>query len=93
MAALDCFMAGDDVDKKKPDPTIYRVASQRLGVPPERCLVVEDSLIGLQAAVGANMRCIITYTSSTQSQAFSGASAVYPDLKNVSLQDLIPLVS
>jgi beta-phosphoglucomutase-like phosphatase (HAD superfamily) len=38
----------------------------RLGVAPERCLVVEDSLIGLQAAVGADMPCIITYTPSTK---------------------------
>ena len=41
-------MAGDDVDKKKPDPSIYRIAAQRLGVNPAQCLVVEDSAIGLQ---------------------------------------------
>lgn len=40
--------AGDDVDKKKPDPTIYKKASEMLGVAPENCLVVEDSIIGLK---------------------------------------------
>lgn len=59
---------GDDVDKKKPDPTIYKVAATRLGVSPAECVVVEDSTIGLQAALGAGMRCIITYTPSTKSQ-------------------------
>jgi beta-phosphoglucomutase-like phosphatase (HAD superfamily) len=60
--------AGDDVDKKKPDPTIYNVAAQRLGVDPADCVVVEDSIIGLKAALGAGMRCIITYTPSTKQQ-------------------------
>lgn len=36
------------MDKKKPDPTIYRVAAERLGVKPSECVVVEDSTIGLQ---------------------------------------------
>lgn len=38
---------------------------QRLGVPPERCLVVEDSLVGLRAAAAAGMECIITPTQSS----------------------------
>lgn len=46
--SLDVFMAGDDVEKKKPDPSIYRIAAQRLGVDPSNCLVVEDSTIGLK---------------------------------------------
>jgi HAD superfamily hydrolase (TIGR01509 family) len=62
---------GDDVDKKKPDPTIYRVAAQKLGVAPGECVVVEDSMIGLQAARDAGMRCIITYTPSTRNQVRS----------------------
>ncbi len=41
-------MAGDDVDKKKPDPTIYRIAAERLKVDPKECLVVEDSMVGLK---------------------------------------------
>ena len=46
--ALDVFLAGDDVPKKKPDPTIYRIAAERLGVSPEQCIVIEDSVIGAQ---------------------------------------------
>lgn len=59
---------GDDVDKKKPNPLIYQVAAQKLGVSPSDCVVVEDSTIGLEAALGAGMRCIITYTPSTKQQ-------------------------
>uniref|UniRef100_A0A804M8C9 Haloacid dehalogenase-like hydrolase domain-containing protein n=1 Tax=Zea mays TaxID=4577 RepID=A0A804M8C9_MAIZE len=82
---LDCFLAGDDVKLKKPDPTIYITASEKLGVESKNCLVVEDSVIGLQAAKGAGMSCIITYTPSTASQ---DAIATYPDLNNVRLEDL-----
>eukprot|EP00897_Mesotaenium_endlicherianum_P000567 jgi/Mesen1/10510/ME000083S10017 len=91
--SLDCFLAGDDVEKKKPDPSIYKLAAQKLGVDPQQCLVVEDSAIGLKAALGADMRCIITYTSSTKSQAFEGASAVVEDLSSTSIDDLVSLVS
>ena len=80
---LDLFMAGDDVKAKKPDPLIYNEAAKRLGKDPSACLVIEDSLIGLQAALGAGMQCIITYTGSTKEQEFPGSSAVFKDMNNV----------
>ncbi|XP_061949666.1 haloacid dehalogenase-like hydrolase domain-containing protein At4g39970 isoform X1 [Populus nigra] len=83
---LDCFLAGDDVKEKKPDPSIYVTASERLGVSERDCLVVEDSVIGLQAATTAGMSCVITYTPSTADQDFKDAIAIYPDLSNVSIQ-------
>ncbi|BBN12753.1 hypothetical protein MPTK1_5g22600 [Marchantia polymorpha subsp. ruderalis] len=89
---LDCFLAGDDVKNKKPDPSIYKVAAEKLGANPGRCLVVEDSVIGLQAALGAGMTCVISYTSSTSKQDFAGASASYPNLGGVSLTELIKVV-
>lgn len=48
LQAMDIFIAGDDVPMKKPDPVIYKIAAERLGVQPEQCLVIEDSTIGLQ---------------------------------------------
>ncbi|CAL0325119.1 unnamed protein product [Lupinus luteus] len=86
--SLDCFLAGDDVKEKKPDPSIYVTASEKLGVSEKDCLVVEDSVIGLQAATKAGMSCVVTYTSSTAEQDFKDAIAIYPDLSNVRLEDL-----
>ncbi|KDO38686.1 hypothetical protein CISIN_1g048682mg, partial [Citrus sinensis] len=60
----------------------------RLGISEKDCLVVEDSVIGLQAATRAGMACVITYTSSTAEQDFKDAIAIYPDLSNVRLKDL-----
>ncbi|PIA52091.1 hypothetical protein AQUCO_01000164v1 [Aquilegia coerulea] len=89
---LDCFLAGDDVKEKKPDPSIYITAAKKLGVLEKNCMVVEDSIIGLQAATSAGMSCVITYTTSTASQDFKEASAIYPDLSNVRLADLESLL-
>ena len=82
---FDVVMAGDDVPRKKPDPIIYQMASDRVQVPPERCVVIEDSLVGLRAAKGAGMKCIITYTESTKDEDFygEGADAVVADLSKV----------
>lgn len=43
-------------------------------------MVIEDSLIGLQAALGAQMPCVITHTASTKAQDFSQARAVFSEL-------------
>jgi len=89
---LDVCILGDDVSTKKPDPLIYDTAARRLNVPADRCVVIEDSLIGLRAAVAAGMKCIITYTGSTSSVDFygHGAKAKIPDLAsaNVTLEDI-----
>ncbi|KAK4485931.1 hypothetical protein RD792_008582 [Penstemon davidsonii] len=83
---------GDDVKEKKPDPSIYLTAAERLGVSEKDCMVVEDSVIGLQAATGAGMSCVISYTSSTANQDFKEAAAIYPNLSNVRLTDLEALL-
>ena len=79
---LDVCILGDDVSKLKPDPLIYKTAAERLSIDASKCVVVEDSLVGLRAAKGAGMRCLITYTSSTESEDFygEGADAKVPEL-------------
>lgn len=62
---LDVLMAGDDVTKKKPDPLIYNLAREKVDLPAEMCVVIEDSIVGLRAAEGAGMPCIITPCGST----------------------------
>lgn len=47
----------------KPDPEIYLLASQRLGVPPAECIVFEDAIAGIQAGNGAGMRVVAITTS------------------------------
>ena len=90
LARFDLVLAGDDVTRKKPDPLIYNLASERLGVEPANCVVIEDSIVGLRAAVSAKMNCIITCTPSTADQDFlgQGASAVLPVLNKPGMYEV-----
>jgi HAD superfamily hydrolase (TIGR01509 family) len=56
----------DDVEQPKPDPEIYLLVARELGVPPQDCLVIEDSPSGIKAALAANMACIAVTTDLTQ---------------------------
>lgn len=90
LAKLDCVIAGDDVSKKKPDPMIYNVAKDRLKLNPDNVVVIEDSLVGLKAAKGANMKCLITYTEGTKEADFygNGADAAVPSLEGITYADI-----
>ncbi|WP_298547732.1 beta-phosphoglucomutase [uncultured Aquimarina sp.] len=46
---------GTDVSKAKPDPEVFLIGAQKLGVAPKDCVVFEDSVAGIQAANIANM--------------------------------------
>jgi len=89
---LNVCILGDDVSRLKPDPMIYNTAAERLGMAKDKCVVVEDSMVGLRAAKGAGMKCVITYTSSTAQEDFygEGADAKVPDLasRQVTLESI-----
>jgi HAD superfamily hydrolase (TIGR01509 family) len=46
----------------KPDPLVFLESASRLGMPPERCIVVEDAIPGVEAAKRAGMKCIAVTT-------------------------------
>jgi HAD superfamily hydrolase (TIGR01509 family) len=79
-AAHFSVLAGDAVPAKKPDPGIYRLALERTGADPNETIVVEDSRNGLRAAVGADLRCVITVSSYTGDEDFSEAVLVVTSL-------------
>ncbi len=49
----------DDVIKGKPDPEIFLLAAKRLDIPPKKCLVLEDSFLGIEAAYRAGMSSVL----------------------------------
>ena len=55
---LDEVLTREDVQRPKPDPEIYLLAADRLGVQPQDCLVVEDSASGVRAGVAAGMNVV-----------------------------------
>ncbi len=79
-ARFDVFLAGDCVEKKKPAPDIYLLALEKLGVPSEECLVVEDSRNGILAAVGAGLRTLMTVNGYTEEEDNTEAILVVTSL-------------
>jgi HAD superfamily hydrolase (TIGR01509 family) len=74
------IFAGDMVSKKKPAPDVYLMAVREMGLDKARCVIVEDSGIGLKAAISAGVRCLVTKSSYTSSEDFAGADLVVDEL-------------
>ena len=79
-ASFDVVVAGDDVPHKKPAPDIYLLALERLGCPPGDAVAIEDSAIGLQAALAAGVATIVTASGYTRDESFARAVVVLGDL-------------
>ena len=62
---FDFIATRDDVEHSKPNPEIYRLVAKELNVSPKECLVIEDSLSGVKAALAAGMWCIAATTDFT----------------------------
>jgi beta-phosphoglucomutase len=55
---LDAVVSADEVGRGKPDPAVFLEAARRLGLAPERCVVVEDAPAGLEGARRAGMASV-----------------------------------
>lgn len=75
----DVVVTGDDVTRLKPDPEVYLRALHALALTPESCLAVEDSAVGLQAAMGAQLATVVVSNDYTADQDFTGAAVVRSD--------------
>lgn len=93
----DCFVAvvtGDDVAECKPDPTIYRLAAERLAIAPRFLLAIEDSVSGVRSAKSAGLRSLgIGFGHAVKGLIDAGAEHVVPDLSGVSIGDLKEMYS
>jgi len=55
---FDVCISGSDIARSKPDPEVFLRTAERLGVPSQRCLVVEDAPAGVEAARRAGMQVV-----------------------------------
>jgi HAD superfamily hydrolase (TIGR01509 family) len=72
--------AGDEVARKKPAPDVYALALERLGLPADACLAIEDSRNGLESARAAGLGCVITISPYTDGQDFTAALRIVDHL-------------
>ncbi|MCQ9129857.1 HAD family hydrolase [Streptomyces hilarionis] len=75
----DRVFSSQDVGKGKPAPDLFLYAAERMGTRPERCVVVEDSPLGVQAAVAAGMD-VYGFTAMTPAAKLAGATRLFPEL-------------
>jgi HAD superfamily hydrolase (TIGR01509 family) len=80
LAQSFAVFAGDVVARKKPSPDIYNLAIAEIGVPAERCIVIEDSRNGLISAHTANLPVVITMSEYTRNEDFNEATIVLSSL-------------
>jgi beta-phosphoglucomutase len=87
-------IGSEETQRGKPDPQVFQVAAQRLGVPPSRCVVLEDAVAGVQAARAGGMKCIAVrfvghHPETSLRQA--GADLVVETLEQVSARTILDL--
>ncbi|MGE5156145.1 MAG: HAD-IA family hydrolase [Betaproteobacteria bacterium] len=78
----DVLVTADDVARGKPDPQPYLKAARQLGVPPERCVGVDDTPAGLASLIAAGATPIAVATTYPAGE-LGAALAVLPDLYNI----------
>jgi pseudouridine-5'-monophosphatase len=60
-SVFNCIVVGDDpaLERGKPAPDIFLIAAERMGANPENCLVFEDAIAGMEAAIAAKMSVVV----------------------------------
>ncbi len=85
------YINGDHVKNKKPDPELFLLAAERIGIEPANCVVIEDAPNGVQAAKAAGAKCIAV-TNSTNAANLSKADLVCDSLEQIKLDMIRELI-
>lgn len=75
-------VTGEDVSHGKPDPEVFLLAAERIGMPPESCVVFEDVPAGVEAARRGGMKTV-ALTTTNPSEQLADADLVVRDLSDV----------
>lgn len=82
---FDAIVDRTMVARSKPDPDLYLLTAEKLGVPPGECLVIEDSSVGVEAALAADMR-VLALTTTQDPRELARASAVYRGFAEIPIE-------
>lgn len=90
---MQAIASGDDVTAGKPDPQVFLIAFERLGVSPRNGVVIEDAPAGIQAGLRAGAATLgVTTTQSVEALASAGADRIVASLAGITVDDLEALV-
>jgi len=85
------YINGNDVTHKKPDPELFLLAAERIGLAPADCVVIEDAPNGVQAAKAAGAKCIAV-TNSTAAENLTDAEIVCDSLEEITCETIIAVI-
>ncbi|MFW6270089.1 MAG: beta-phosphoglucomutase [Bacillota bacterium] len=84
----DFFMVigdGNSVNKNKPAPDIFLYAADKMNIPPVKCVVIEDSKAGVEAAIKAGMKVV----GIGPEKRVGKADCIYKEIKNIEIEQLL----
>jgi beta-phosphoglucomutase len=93
---FDVIVGMEDTQRGKPDPQVFLVAAEKLGVPPRRCVVFEDAVAGVEAAKAGGMMCVaVTFVGHHPAEKLraAGADRVVRSFSELSPDDVIGLIA
>lgn len=86
---FDATCSAEFLPLAKPHPQVYLNAAAALGIPPQQCVALEDSVTGVIAAKAARMRCIaVPDTKHSQDNRYAIADRVLTSLHLLTIQDI-----
>lgn len=83
------ILSGADLPNSKPDPAVYLLSAERLGVKPAECLVIEDAAAGVAAAKAAGMYCIAYRNPNSGQQDLSGADEIVHSIAAIDIDKIL----
>jgi beta-phosphoglucomutase len=90
--AFQAVVSRDDVTRGKPDPEVFLKTAEKLRIEPRRCAVVEDALVGLEAARQAGMAPIALVGTFRREQLAPHADWVVDSLRDLAPEDVVRLI-
>jgi len=81
---FDTLVTGRDVTRGKPDPQVFLLAAERLGVAPANCAVIEDAPVGIAAANAAGMASIALLSTGHTAESVKDAALIVNSLRELS---------
>lgn len=88
---FDAWITAEDVTRGKPDPQVFLKAAERISRDPERCVVIEDAHVGIEAAKRAGMKVVAVATTHPP-KSLGAADAVLENLDGVMLERILSAV-
>jgi HAD superfamily hydrolase (TIGR01509 family) len=88
---FDAIVTADSIYPAKPDPAVYRVALDQLGIFPKEGIAFEDSVNGVRAARQAEIFCVVVPNSVTVNMDFHESDLQVPSLLTVGLNEIIKI--